>query len=219
MHLLLILATRWLASTSLVKFLFRSVIPKAVIRGWKVTDESSAMLVMEHELFRHIETEIFVQARYLPAALEHVRKVLTVAADIPETQNSRSTVTIAETEALDALRGTYCHHYPICVRRVLADDTFISMAAGEGTFWYAISLISYARTTERQGFQLVASYLTKTMADKFQARPHWGKWCPLQPRHLVSLYPHFQAFREACQSRDPAGVFRNSWFSSLMDGE
>ncbi|RLS52670.1 MAG: FAD-binding protein [Planctomycetota bacterium] len=219
MHLLLILAARWLQSASLVRLLLRSLIPAAVIRGWKVTDESSAMLVMKHELFRHIETEIFIEARHLPAALAHFREVLTVAADVPESRGFRSAMTTAETEALEALRGTYCHHYPICVRRVLADDTLISMAAGKETIWYTISLISYARPTDRQGFQLVATYLMKTMADKFQARPHWGKWLSLPPQSLVSLYPHFPTFRDTCQSRDPAGVFRNAWLSSLMDDQ
>ena len=30
---------------------------------------------------------------------------------------------------LDELRGMYTHHYPICIRRVLPDDTLISMTA------------------------------------------------------------------------------------------
>ena len=32
----------------------------AVAAGWQVTDRSDRMLVMEHELFRHLETEVFV---------------------------------------------------------------------------------------------------------------------------------------------------------------
>ena len=219
MHLLILFAVRLVARFGFVRFLFRYVIQEAVIRGWKVTDEASAMLVMEHELFRHIETELFVKSEQLPQALEYVRKVLTVAGDGSEKPGGVSSELGSpadEVVRLESLRGQYCHHYPICVRRVLADDTLISMASGKDQVWYAISLISYARPTERQGFRNVLAFLAETMAAKFGARPHWGKWCPLTPQQLIALYPRFAEFREICESKDPQGVFRNNWFSSLF---
>lgn len=219
MHLFLMLSARVVQSRSFVHVLFRHVLPAAVVRNWKVIDNSSEMLVMEHELFRHIEMELFVRDKDLPQALEHVRGALVAAGDGSMRSHSRLTdagVMDCDAERLDSLRGRYCHHYPICVRRVLADDTLISMAAGEEQVWYTISLVSYARPTDRQGFQKVAEFLAETMAKKFGARPHWGKWCPLTAQQLVSLYSRFDDFRTVCESRDPKGVFRNPWLSTLF---
>jgi FAD/FMN-containing dehydrogenase len=212
LHLLVLFTVRLAASWRFVQFLYRHIIPRTVIRGWRVTDESSAMLVMEHELFRHIEIELFVRSQHLPEALDYVRRVLATAADVPETSSSGS----QGPDQFRSIRGRYCHHYPICIRRVLADDTLISMTAGDEGAWYAISLISYARPVDRDGFQQVARFLAETMAAQFGARPHWGKWCPLSAETLISLYPQFEDFRTACVSRDSQGVFRNTWLSSLF---
>lgn len=52
---LLILAPLRLCGFRTLRFLLRHVVPRSVLRGWKVTDDSAAMLIMEHELFRHID--------------------------------------------------------------------------------------------------------------------------------------------------------------------
>lgn len=212
LHLLMLFAVRLVGSFSFVRFLYRHIIPRTVIRRWKVTDESSAMLVMEHELFRHIETELFVRSQDLPQALDYVRQVLVAAGDSSNDTKSKPRFS----DEFSPIRGRYCHHYPICVRRVLADDTLISMASGDKDVWYAISLISYARPIDRAGFQQVAGFLAETMVTKFGARPHWGKWCPLPARHLIALYPRFECFVDACEARDPTGAFRNPWLSDLF---
>ena len=219
LHLLVLLAVRLVASFRLIRLLYRHIIPYAVIRRWKVVDESSAMLVMEHQLFRHIETELFVRSQDLPEALDHVRRVLVVAGDSSQVAPGVSQHGGAlSDEAIQAasLRGRYCHHYPICIRRVLKDDTLISMTSGDDQVWYAISLISFAPLAEREGFFQVATFLAQTMFQKFGARPHWGKWCPLTADELVSLYPRFKEFRAVCESRDPVGVFRNGWTTTLF---
>jgi FAD/FMN-containing dehydrogenase len=220
LHLMVLLAVRVLASFRFVRLLFRHLLPKTIIRDWKVTDDSAAMLIMEHELFRHIEIELFVPSRELPAALNYVRQVLIVSADtsrreagdIPSAAGSGD-----DAARLEAIRGQYRHHYPICVRRILPDDTLISMAAGDGQIWYSISLISYAHPADRAGFEKLAGFLAETMAEKFGTRPHWGKLCPLAARKLVELYPRFEEFCAACESRDPNGVFRNAWLAQLFD--
>jgi FAD/FMN-containing dehydrogenase len=219
LKLLILFAVRLVGSSGFVRFLYRHVLPRTVIQRWKVSDESSAMLVMEQELFCHFETELFVQGRELPQALDYVRRVLVVASG---SSDSNSTATNDEGNLTDedvqvkALRGQYCHHFPICVRRVLGDDTLISMASGVDQVWYAISLITYSRPNDRKGFQQVVKFLTETMAAKFGARPHWGKWCPISPSQLVSLYPRFDDFRAVCVSSDPNGAFRNDWMNSLF---
>lgn len=213
LHLLILTTLRLMGSFRPMRFLYRRVIPFTVIRNLKVTDDSAAMLVMEHELFRHMETELFVTREQLPTALEYLRNVLTVAG----TGKPISQVELHDVEPkqLEALKGTYGHHYPLCVRKVLADDTLISMAA-DGQDRYAISLITYAKPSDRQGFIQVMEFLARTMSRQFGARPHWGKFCPLSPEELVAVYPGFPEFKMVCDSRDPEGVFRNRWINTLF---
>ena len=68
MHFVLLFLTRWLNSRRGVKFFYRWLMPWTVVRNWNVVDKSSAMLIMEHELFVHIEIEIFVKRSRLAAA-------------------------------------------------------------------------------------------------------------------------------------------------------
>lgn len=214
LHLLILTPLRLLPGTRTLKFLFRNVIPNSVVRGWKVTDDSASMLVMEHELFRHIEMELFVTRDRLAAALEYVRAVLTVAgssAAAPDVKMDHS-----EAARLESLRKTYVHHYPICIRRVMPDDTLISASSGLDQDSYAISLISYALPKDRQGFANVMGFLAETMSKRFGARPHWGKFCPLSAQQMVALFPRFHQFRSECERRDPTGVFRNQWMTDLF---
>ena len=119
-------------------------------------------------------------------------------------------------ETLAELHDKYCHHYPICVRRVRPDDTLISMASGEGEDWYALSFISYAKPAQRAGFFQFANFMAKSMARLFAARPHWGKVCPLEATELTELYPRFDRFRAVSTSLDPEGLFHNCWTATLL---
>ena len=203
----------------LTRFAYRSIIPSFVIRNWKVTDNSSSTLVMKHDAFRHIEIELFVRRGQLADALDFSRQVITCAGGRDNTltsDNQDKVQQIGMTESLTSLHGKYCHHYPICVRRVLSDDTLVSMASGEGEEWYAMSFISYARPEERAGFFLFASFMALSMSRLFGARPHWGKVCPLTAGELVSLYPRLDLFRNIAHSLDPAGAFHNHWTAALL---
>jgi L-gulonolactone oxidase len=57
------------------------------------------------------------------------------------------------------------------------------------------------------------------MSQLFQARPHWGKICPLEASELTSLYPRFDSFRTVCNSLDPQGVFQNEWTTALLKAD
>ncbi len=219
MHLLVIFLVRLLQSRSAIRCAFRRVVPLFVIRNWKVTDRSSSMLVMKHEAFRHIEIELFVRRTRLAEALEYARDVITVAGGRGSTlsaDNQRRIEKLGMHEALAGLHDKYCHHYPICVRRVCPDDTLISMASGEGEDWYAISFISYAKPAQRAGFFQFANFMAKSMAQLFAARPHWGKVCPLEATELAALYPRFDRFRAVSTSLDPEGLFHNCWTATLL---
>ena len=219
LHVLLQVLVKMLRSAVLVRAFYRWLVLLFVFRGWRVIDRSDCQLIMEHELFRHIEIELFVRRSRLAEALDYVRQVLTLcggdtSAIAPHTQAKLSELQLAD--QLDDLAGTYTHHYAICVRQVLPDDTLISMTSGAGEPSYAISLISYARPDERGGFLALADFLTRSMTRLFAARPHWGKVCPLSPDEAEVLYPRLAEFRAICQRYDPAGVFQNRWTRQLF---
>ncbi len=222
LHLLLLFAVRLVQSRRFVRLLFRSVIPPLVIRNWKVVDDASNMLIMEHELFRHIETEIFVRRSHVVECLRYVRQVLCVMGDrdspIPAeliSQLSGISETFSRAEALKKLTGTYQHHYPICVRRVQKDETLISMTADDTGDWYAVSLISYATPEDRAGFMGMAQFLNETTRELFGTRPHWGKVNFLTADVIRDAYPGIVQFLTEANRLDPERVFRNEVLKEL----
>ncbi len=211
MHLLILLSAVWMQSSGLVRWLFRWLIPLFVIRNWKVIGPSNQQLVMEHELFRHVEMEIFVPRPQLEAAIEFLKGAM-----------------IAASNGQGISSHTYTHHYPICIRKILSDDTLISMASplehnpnasSEGITWYSITLTNYHRGRARRPFEDWVALLADEMTKRFEARLHWGKLCPLSPTALVQSYPDFDRFREVCQRVDPDGRFRNDWIEELLSVE
>ena len=222
LHLQILLMERVLRSRRSIRFSFRHIVPAFLIRNWKVTDRSSSMLVMKHEAFRHIEIELFVPRDQLADALDFAQETIEVAGGRQSTlsaDNQQRIEGIGMQEDLAGLHDQYFHHYPICVRRVLPDDTLISMASGSGQDWYALSFISYAKPARRAGFHLFARFMARSMSRLFHARPHWGKVCPLEADELTSLYPRFDAFRTICNTLDPQGVFQNDWTSALLEAD
>src|SRR5262249_46663635 len=155
---------RVLRSPRIVRLLFRQLTPRMVIRNWKVIDESSKMLVMEHELFRHIECEMFVARSRLRDAIPVIVRLLKHFDGDPSALDADTRERMQElgfTSEIDDYCGTYTHHYPICVRRVLPDDTLISMSSGDAGPYYALSFISYAGRTDRKGFLTFADVLSR----------------------------------------------------------
>jgi len=205
LHLVILLLVRWLKIPALVKFFYRWIVPLAIVRPWRVVDRSQDTLVMEHELFRHLEMEVFVCRSQLAAAMELVQETLRHCGG-EQAVHSRSLPPA----------GCYVHHYAICIRKVLPDDTLISMASGGEEPHYAISLITYARPSERDGFFMAANHLAHRMAAQFGARPHWGKYCPLDAGELGKVYPQLPRFVEICNQLDPSGVFRNEWLEEVL---
>lgn len=231
MHLLLLFASQLLKSAALVRLLFRHIIPPFVVRGWRVVDDSADMLIMEHELFRHIEMELFVPRAVLPQALSYFGEVLAVAGGTRDKlsdtvlQDLRSRIPDANTwiDQLPKLGGTYTHHYPICVRRVTRDATLISMASpGRAEIsderdadWYAISFVSYDRVNGRQAFFDLARLLHDSMIAAFGARPHWGKFHFLSESQIREIYPGATEFMKIAARHDSSGAFIYSRLKGL----
>jgi len=220
LHLGIKLTASLLRSRRLVDFIYRRLLPVCIFPKWRVTDRSDRQLLMRHDLFRHLEMEVFVPSERLRPALAFVAEIL-CATDSAGYQVSPSTHdrirALDMQDALEEVRGSYSHHYPICVRRVRPDDTLISMASCHGMEeqdWYAISLITF--TEPRRPFQNVARFLATTMALLFNARLHWGKWHPLDAGQMEASYPGFAAFRTICAQFDPQGTFRNRFLKQTM---
>jgi FAD/FMN-containing dehydrogenase len=218
LHWMVRLLARTLRRPGLTRSFFRRALPWLVIEHWRVADRAERLLVFENELFRHVEIELFVHRDRLPRALEFVKHALRFlgaeTADLPESTRAELAAT-GLAELPPGLAGSYCHHYPICVRKVLEDDTLISMAAGEGPH-YAISLISYQRPADFASFRTMASFMADAMGRLFEARPHWGKVCPLSAETAGRLYPRLERFRETCRRFDPDGVFLNDWVARTL---
>jgi FAD/FMN-containing dehydrogenase len=217
LHLFVKLFAAVFRSRRLVRFLYRWLLPAMIFPRWVVTDRSDRVLVMEHELFRHLEMEVFVPAAQVIAAAEYVTQVLQVADGSrtevsPDLQERLRSIGLLD--ALQAIRGTFSHHYPICFRRVLADDTLISMSSGNDGCWYAISFITYVQP--REPFYQLARFLATSMARLFDARLHWGKWFPLGSDEVDRMYTALREFREICTRFDPRGVFRNQYVTAIL---
>jgi len=209
-------AIRYLAATPRrrqhLPWLFQRVMPLLAPSGIRVVDESRRLLTMRHDLFVHIECEIFMPAAQLAAAAELVEWTLRCCGG-EETPSNTDAVArhfgAAVMVEIDPLRGGYLHDYPITFRRVLRDDTLISMTSGETEEWFAISLVTYQR--DLTAFLRLARFLSKTTARTLGGRPHWGKLCLLQTAEVAALYPRMSLFREHCASVDPAQVFVNDF--------
>ncbi|TWU36493.1 L-gulono-1,4-lactone dehydrogenase [Novipirellula aureliae] len=196
-HLFICILARWLPSRC-TKLAYRHLIPRLIPQNWKVVDRSDRQLTMQHERFRHIEVETFVAGRHLNSAIETARDLLTTYASKSSSEK-------------------YVHHYPICIRRVLPDDTLVSPASGGDEPWYTLSFISYARPAERQGFEAFANEVAQTMIKQFNARPHWGKFCPIKSTMLTRLYPQWEEFAAFVRMADGASPFANPWLQGLLE--
>ena len=216
LHLIMFLLAKVLKFPLLIRSFYRYLLPLAIIRRWKVVDDSVHQLVMNHELFRHIEIEMFVARSQLEPATRFVVDVLRAfgGQQLAHRETSDLVESIGLSDSLALARGCYVHHYPICFRRLLSDDTLISMstAGPDGPEdWYAISFISYEWPHDRAGFMRFSQFISISMARLFGARAHWGKVHPNHAETNRQLYPRFHRFCELCREADPEGRFRNDW--------
>lgn len=219
LHLTLKMLSNVIRNRSLIRAFFRRVLPYLLLEDKIFIGRSDQILTWEHDLFRHLEIEMFVPRVHVHEALEHIRAVLTVCDGSTELEPE-----VAERlqaagllDDLLAIRGVFTHHYPICTRRVLPDETTVSMSSGGGEPWYAFSFITLEEP--RDGFQTMAAYLARSMAQLFGARPHWGKYFPLDADTVHSLYLRLEEFDEICRRFDPQGVFQNDFTRRILGRE
>jgi hypothetical protein len=213
----------WLNRPGLTRWFYKRALRYLLMfQNRTVIDHSEKVLTMEHELFQHLEMELFVPARHFPAAVEYVRHVIDYfagTADIPEA-TANQLAEIGMLEVIQPYRGTFTFHYPLFFRRVLPDDTLISMtsppADGPETY-YSMSVFTYQSPRRREPFFALANFAAKSMCRLFSARAHWGKHFPLAPDEVSPLYPRLADFRRLCRNVDPRGVFSNDFTASILN--
>lgn len=206
---------RW---SSAIRWLYRRVFPLIARPGQRVVDHARRLLMMRNDLYVHVEMELFVPAVDVCRAACFLEWVLKAcggeSSPIPSAVSTDPFGEDVEA-AVESLRGTYVHDYPITFRRVLADDTLITMTSGrEADAWYAVSLVTYRR--DRGPFMAMAALVARAMASAYRARPHWGKICPLDREAVAALYPALPRFRRFCASVDPDGAFVNEFASQVL---
>lgn len=213
LHLIIYFLVKILRNGKLIRGFFRFAMPLLVVKNWRATDNAHSILTMQHELFRHIEIELFVTRSNLAAALGHVKNTIAVF-------GGQTSLGEPGEPIPDRYHGSYCHHYPICIRRILADDTLVSMASpmvhGHDEDWYAISVISYEWPVRRSGFFGFADYLATSMRSRFNARCHWGKYNPLDRDANEQLYPRLREFRDVVRRFDLESRFANEWLREVL---
>lgn len=205
-------------SPALIRGFYRCIFPGVMLTGTRCVDRMDRILLMQHQAFRHVETELFVPEESIREAAAFARGFLMYAAGESDNLGEPFDTRLRQHglgDGLGEVHGSYCHHFPVTFRRVLADDTLISMASGKHDAWWAVSFITYG-TRELHGFHRAMDLLARSMAALFGARPHWGKHCPLDHDTLERLYPGLPGFRRFCNELDPSSRFRNAFAADKL---
>jgi L-gulonolactone oxidase len=195
------------------------LVPYLLVQGIARIDEPDHVLTLKHHYFRHEEMEIFVPEPRLAEAVE----VLRAATDVFSGETTSVPAAIAAKlqqhglyDELVRHAGTYVQHYPFFFRRVLRDETLISMASGADAPFYSLSVFTYLPPQKRQHYDAFCSWLARAMTTLFDARLHWGKHFPLSVAEIERLYPDLERFRQLCRATDPNGVFRNDYTRRVL---
>jgi hypothetical protein len=202
-----------------VRSFFR-IVPHLLLKNRERIDDAERVLTLKHDLFRHEEMELFVREADLARAMEVVRAAIEVCAGTatpvpPDVEKQLREV--AAYDALLALRGSYVHHYVVFCRRVMPDDTLVSMAASADQPYYSVSIFTYDRPERRQPYYELCGWLARSLLQLVDARLHWGKHFPLEHQDIARLYPRFAEFRALCRTVDPAGILRNNYTARVLD--
>lgn len=117
-------------------------------------------------------------------------------------------------EAFDALRRRFIDEgvrvtFPLEIRRVSADDVWMSTASGRDSVYIA---------AHRHHLERSAPYLlmVQRTLEPFEGRPHWGKMHWLGARELCRLYPRFDDFIAVRRRTDPDGVLLTPYMRHLL---
>lgn len=212
-----VIASRW-GGAWLVKWFLRFA-PSIVLKKVERIDDAERVLTLGHDYFRHEEMELFVRESRLAETCSMLRCVVESFASRGATispDDEQPLQRIGMLDELRAHRGRYVHHYPLTFRRVLPEDTLISMAASVDEPIYSVSLFTYDPPARREPYYEFCSVLARILLRLVDARLHWGKHFPLQCADIAALYPEMETFRKLSSRNDPRGVFRNDYTKRVL---
>lgn len=192
----------------------------SIIKDRERVDDSEHVLTNYHYLFRHEEMEIFVAESQLVRAIEFLRVSIKSFAAIDSAFPEEFLDGLTEAgldRVLTAKRGSYTHHYPLFCRRVLPEETMISMAASAPEPIYSISIFNYDRPGRRDAYYVFCSFLARSLRKLVGAKLHWGKHFPFEYADVAPQYPRLEEFRALCLSHDRNGVLRNGYTKRVLN--
>jgi L-gulono-1,4-lactone dehydrogenase len=195
------------------------LVPYLLIQGIGRVDDAEHVLTLKHHYFRHEEMEIFVPESRLAEAVDVLRAATEVFAGETTSVPEPLAAKLNQHGLYDELirrAGAYVQHYPFFFRRVLRDETLISMTSGATEPFYSISVFTYLPPAKRQHYDAFCAWLARCMTALFGARLHWGKHFPLGVADIEPLYSDLERFRQLCRTTDPNGVFRNDYTRRVL---
>jgi FAD-linked oxidoreductase len=116
--------------------------------------------------------------------------------------------TLNELRALFA-RKDWLISFPIEVRLLPPEDTWLSMAHGRDSAFIAIHV--YNRNPHEEYFRGVEELMTAV-----GGRPHWGKMHTRDASYLESVYPRFEDFTALRDELDPDRRFANAYTTRVF---
>ena len=194
--------------------------PHTLIKNCERVDDAEQILTSHHYLFRHEEMEIFVHESQLATAIRFLRASIETFAEVDSAFPGEFLPALAAAgleQELTAKRGSYTHHYPLFCRRILPEDTLISMTASAPEPMYSISIFTYDRPGRRDAYYAFCSFLAHALRHLVGAKLHWGKHFPFEYADIAPLYPQLEEFRAVCIAHDPNGVLRNGYTKRVLD--
>jgi hypothetical protein len=198
---------------------FHRLTPYLLIKNVERIDDSHHVLTLKHHLFRHEEMELFVRQSDFARAMEFLRFATEAFAGSDAPVPPEFATQLGDTglvAELARLRGSYTHHYPIFCRRVMPEETLVSMASSADEPYISVSIFSYCAPRKRKAYYAFCLFLARALLQLFKTRLHWGKHFPLQHADIAPLYPRLDEFRALCDACDPNGVLRNGYTAQVL---
>ena len=210
--------TSLIAGAPAVRALMK-VLPGLLIANVPRVDDAEHVLTMRHDLFRHEEMEVFVPGSKVAEAAALLRAAIDILAGAPGPVPAGLEDPLRAAglyEELAQSRGSYLYHYPLFLRRILPEDTLVSMASSSVEPWFSISFFTYYGPRDRDAYYRFCNWAARALHALFGARLHWGKHYPLGAEETARMYPNLERFREICRTSDPNGVFHNDFTDRVL---
>jgi hypothetical protein len=189
-------------SSKMIQRFYRTFLPMFIERKRSVLDFSENAITLRHDIFQHLEMEVFVPHRNIHRAVNLIHYIISVfaslAEDVPQ-DVAGELQKVGKLETLTSRKGAYTHHYPIYFRQILPDDTLISMTSGSTEVYYSISFFTYLKPESRKYFYEFGDFVARCLTQICDARLHWGKYHPLPNKEIEGQFSSLPEFRRICE--------------------